>query len=76
MLVCVNSKLGHFNDQILLPKESLKPIIFMDIMDMLDQISWAYNHHCIQCFHCPTGFTQIQYLVIVSIIGRAFSSYG
>jgi hypothetical protein len=46
MLVCVNSKLGHFNDRILLPKESLKPIIFMDIWGMLDQISWTYNHHC------------------------------
>jgi hypothetical protein len=45
MLVCVNSKLGHFNDQILLPKESLKPIICMDIWYMLDQIPWAYNHH-------------------------------
>jgi hypothetical protein len=46
-LVCVNSKLGHFIDRILLPKVSLKPIIFMDIWDMLDQISWAYNHHYI-----------------------------
>jgi hypothetical protein len=46
MLVCVNSKLGHFNDQILLPKESLKPITCMDIWDMLNQIPRAYNHHC------------------------------
>jgi hypothetical protein len=36
MSVCVNSKLGHYNDQILLPKESLKPFTFMDIWDMLD----------------------------------------
>jgi hypothetical protein len=34
MLVCVNSKLGHFNDWILLPKESLKPITCMDIWDI------------------------------------------
>jgi hypothetical protein len=46
MLVCVNSKLGHFNDRILLPKESLKTIIFIDIWNMLDQISCAYNRHC------------------------------
>jgi hypothetical protein len=36
MLVCVNSKLGHYNDEILLPKESLKPFTCMDIWDMLD----------------------------------------
>jgi hypothetical protein len=46
MLVCVNSKLHHFNDHILLSKELLKPITCMDIWDMLDQISRAYNHHC------------------------------
>jgi hypothetical protein len=46
MLICVNSKLGHYNDQILLPKESLKPITCMDIWDMLDQIPRAYNRHC------------------------------
>jgi hypothetical protein len=34
MLVCVNSKLDHFNDRILLPKESLKPITCMDIWDI------------------------------------------
>jgi hypothetical protein len=34
MLVRVNSKLGHFNDWILLPKESLKPITCMDIWDI------------------------------------------
>jgi hypothetical protein len=31
MLLRVNSKLGHFNDRILLPKESLKLITCMDI---------------------------------------------
>jgi hypothetical protein len=39
ILVCVNSTLGHFNVRIVLPKESLKPIIFMDIWDTLNQIS-------------------------------------
>jgi hypothetical protein len=34
MLVRVNSKLGHFNDQILLSKESLKSITCMDIWDI------------------------------------------
>jgi hypothetical protein len=34
ILVRVNSKLGHFSDQILFPKESLKPIICMDIWDI------------------------------------------
>jgi hypothetical protein len=34
MLVCVNSKLSHSNDWILLPKESLKPITCMDIWDI------------------------------------------
>jgi hypothetical protein len=46
MLICVNSKLGYFNDWILLSKESLKSITCIDIWDMLDQIPWAYNHHC------------------------------
>jgi hypothetical protein len=31
ILVRVNSKLGHFNDRILLPKELLKPFTCMDI---------------------------------------------
>jgi hypothetical protein len=34
ILVHVNSKLGHFNDLILLPKELLKPITYMDIWDI------------------------------------------
>jgi type IV secretory pathway VirB3-like protein len=34
ILLRVNSKLGHFSDQILFPKESLKPIICMDIWDI------------------------------------------
>jgi hypothetical protein len=34
MLVHVNSKLGHLNDRILLPKESLTPITCMDIWDI------------------------------------------
>jgi hypothetical protein len=34
MLVCVNSKLHHFNDRILFPKESLKPITCMNIWDI------------------------------------------
>jgi hypothetical protein len=34
MLVCANSKLCHSNDQILLPKESLKSITCMDIWDI------------------------------------------
>jgi hypothetical protein len=34
MLVHVNSKLGHLNDWILLPKESLTPITCMDIWDI------------------------------------------
>jgi hypothetical protein len=56
MVRCVSSKLGYFNERILLPKESLKPIICMDIWDMLDQISQAYNHHCSQFeYHCPIG---------------------
>jgi hypothetical protein len=38
MLVCVNFKLRHFNDQNLLSKESLKPTTCIDIWDMLDQI--------------------------------------
>jgi hypothetical protein len=46
MLICVNSKIGHYNGQILLPKESLQPFTCMDIWDMLDQIPRAYNHHC------------------------------
>jgi hypothetical protein len=36
MLIHVNFKFGHFNDRILLPKESLKLITCMDIWDMLD----------------------------------------
>jgi hypothetical protein len=32
-LIYVNSKLGHFNDRILLPKKSLKPITCIDIWD-------------------------------------------
>jgi hypothetical protein len=48
MLVYVNSKLGHFNDRILLWRESQKPITCMNIWDMLDQIFWAYNRHCSQ----------------------------
>jgi hypothetical protein len=47
MLVCVNSKLGCFNERILLPKELLKPITCMDIWSMLDQIPRSYNRHCI-----------------------------
>jgi hypothetical protein len=31
MVLCINSKLDHFNDRILLLKESLKPITCMDI---------------------------------------------
>jgi hypothetical protein len=34
MLVSVNAKLGHFNDRVLLPKESLKPITYTDIWDI------------------------------------------
>jgi hypothetical protein len=34
MIVCVNSKLDHFNDRILFTKKSLKPITCMDIWDI------------------------------------------
>jgi hypothetical protein len=42
MLVRANSKFGHFNDRVLLPKES--------------QISRAYDRHCSQLeYHCLIG---------------------
>jgi hypothetical protein len=34
MLVHVNSKLDHFNDRVMLPKESIKPITYKDIWDI------------------------------------------
>jgi hypothetical protein len=73
MLVHVNSKLGHSNYQILLPKESLKPITCMDIWGHLDQISRPYNCHCSQIeYSYPIGLLKSNIWVICLWLGKHF----
>jgi hypothetical protein len=55
MSLCINSKLGHVNDWILLISELIQSI-WVDMRDMLNQISWANNRHYSHKSwqHCPT----------------------
>jgi hypothetical protein len=74
MLVCINSKLGHVHDWILLFSESIQSISVWICAICWIKFSWACNHHFSHrnWEHCPTGLLKSSIQVNVPITGLAF----